>query len=407
MKSLKMTSVILSIGLISLLTSQSTIAQESGDPAATIEQTAVEMPAESAAVDIPTEYVEGENLVTENNTEGAVTDRPVVNSDAYSQTQAQMMEMQLRYGSLSSAMVGYYAGGANQKLSSFLNGSPGTFGSFTGLSQEEFSNMAMSLGKNATLADLDSLMEQSNLTLSSQAYQDVSSAASELDAKSTTFDALVVKAGTNWAQSVMSLRAPQLVTPSVPQVKDDRSVQLPAEGLAFGMFVNRSLNALVRQWPNVMGEVVASGVGSKEAQQAWKQSMQAAMGASKPDFESMLPSECGSAFIQGLAGNVTSNACAPCVSAGRLASSQLDLLFAPGSGSVIPNSADPALNPAEWANLTPFQKEQILKQNPSIADAVAASSAASSNEVGCASLGSNVQGSVTGSLPSVLDYLTN
>ena len=407
MKSLKITSVILSIGLMSMLTSQVSLAQEAGDTAVPAGEVTSEIATESVAADVPTEYVEGENLVTDNSSEVAVEDRAVVNSDAYSQTQAQMMEMQLRYGSLSSAMVGYYAGGANQKLSSFLNGSPGTFGNFTGLSQEEFSNMAMSLGKNATVADLDSLLQQSDLTLSSQAYQDVNAAANELDAKSKTFDALVVKAGANWAQSVMSLRAPQLVTPSVPQVKDDRSVQLPAEGLAFGMFVNRSLNALVRQWPNVMGDVVASGVGSVEAQKAWKQSMQAAMTASKPDFESMLPSDCGAAFIQGLSGNVTSNACSPCVSAGRLASSQLDLLFSPGSGSVIPNAADPALNPTEWASLTPFQKEQILQQNPSIADAVAASTSASSSEVGCAGLGSNVQGNVTSSLPSVLDYLTN
>lgn len=396
MKLRKLSAIILSIGLLTSLTSQVAYAQE----------TEGVNPASDVPVDVSTEYVESDTVVSEN-VDPSQVGSAVVNSDAYTQTQTQMMEMQLRYGSLSSAMVGHYAGNANQKLSSFLNGSAGTFGSFSGADPEEFKSMALSLGKNATLADLDSLFDQADLTLSSQAYQDVNTAALELDTKSDTFDALVVKAGATWAQSVMSLRAPQLVTPAVPQVKDDRSVQLPAEGLAFGMFVNRSLNALVRQWPNVMGNVISSGTGSAESQKSWRESMQLAMSASKPDFESMLPSDCGAAFIQGLSGNVTSNLCAPCVSAGRLASSQLDLLFAPGSGSVIPNAADPALNPTEWANLTPFQKEQLLQQNPSIAQAVANSSAASSGEVGCAGLKYNVQSNVTGSLPDVLDYLTN
>ena len=396
MKLKKILALVLSVGLLTSLTAQNSIAQEVTEGGLSNS----EVPTE-----VSTDYVESENVVSENS-ENSQLGTTVVNADAYTQTQMQMMEMQLRYGSLSSAMVGHYAGGANQKLSSFLSGSAGTFGSFSGANPEDFKSMALSLGKNATLEDLDALFERADLTLSSQAYQDVNTAALELDAKGDTFDSLVVKAGATWAQSVMSLRAPQLMTPAVPQVKDDRSVQLPAEGLAFGMFVNRSLNALVRQWPNVMGNVVASGVGSAESQKAWQQSMQVAMNASKPDFESMLPSDCGAAFIQGLSGNVTSNLCAPCVSAGRLASSQLDLLFAPGSGSVIPNAANPALNPTEWANLTPFQKEQLLKQNPSIAQAVANSSAASSNDVGCSRLKYNVQSNVTGSLPDVLNYLT-
>lgn len=330
---------------------------------------------------------------------------PAATTDAVTATQQQMAEMQLRYGSLSAAMAQHYAGRQNQAIASYLLGSPGSFGTLAGVSSSEVKSLASALPEGATVEQLDAALSTAGLTLSSNAYSSVSAAAAEVRAKAATLDAAVAQAGIAWAGAMLRLHAPELITPPVPNIDTSSVTGMPAEGLAFGMFMNRSLNAMVRSFPDVFSQVSASGVGSSAAQTAWNKSMTTAMAASKPDLTKMLPTKCGAAFLGALAGSTGSSpaGCSPCVAAGRLAGSQLDLLFDPSKGSTIPDPSNPALNPSEWSSLTPYQREQLAQQNKSVNDALAGST--SGGSTGCTAAGSAVQRNVQDVLPDVLDYL--
>lgn len=327
-----------------------------------------------------------------------------VTTDSFTLAQQEMQNMQLRYGSLSSSMASMYATRQQQAIGSYLAGGAGKFGSLAGLSAADVKAMSVQLPVNATAADLDAALASRGLTLSSKAYTDVATAMSEINAKAKSLDATVAQAGIAWAQQLVRLRAPELITPGVPQLDTSAAMSVPTEGLAFGMFMNRSLNAMIMSFPDVFADVSASGIGSKAAQDAWNKSMGTAMKASAPDFTKMLPSKCGGAFLDALGGKTTasSGGCSPCVAAGRLANSQMGLIFDPSKGSTLPDGSS-ALNPAEWEKLTPAQREQLIKQNPSIADAIGRSQATTAT--GCTAAGSAVSRNVKDVLPDVLKYL--
>lgn len=317
----------------------------------------------------------------------------------------QMNEMGLRYGSLSSAMLDSYAHKEGKALTSFLIGNPGQLANLSGLSSSDprVQTLLSQVGPGATMSELDAALAASGLTLSSTAYRSVSAAAREVSTKGASMDAAVVAAGMSWASKMVNLRAPELVVPTAPGLDVSEVTGMPAEGLAFGMFTNRSLNAFVRQFPDVFSQVSTAGIGSASQQNAWNSAMTTAMNASRPDFNSMLPSQCGAAFLAGLSGGGYSGSCSPCVAAGRLANGQLQLIFDPSASSVIPNPSDPSLSPTEWANLTPAQRAAITAQNPSVSGAISSSNGGGST--GCSAGSGAVQRNVSQTVPSILDFL--
>jgi hypothetical protein len=324
-------------------------------------------------------------------------------TDAYTSAQQQMTDMQLRYGSLSSAMAGHYAGKQQLAIASYLAGGPGKFGSLSGLNSTDIKALSTSLPAGATVADLDIALATRGLTLNSKSFSDVSVAAAEIRSKAASLDATVAQAGMNWAQQMLRLRAPELLTPPVPSIDTTQYTSVPAEGLAFGMFMNRSLNALILNFPDVFSQVSSSGVGTKSSQEAWARAMGQAMTASAPDFNKMLPTKCGGAFLDALGGKTNqTNGCSPCVAAGRLANAQMGLIFDPTKGSTLPDSSS-ALNPSEWDRLTPTQRDQLVKQNPTLADALGRATASSST--GCSAAGAAVTRNVKDVLPDVLNFL--
>ena len=318
----------------------------------------------------------------------------------------QMAQMELRYGSLAGAMQISYAQNRGMGLASFLAGNPGQLANLTGLTADDpkMKTLLAQLGAGSSITDLDSALSQSGLTLSSNAYRSVSNAALEIRAKASTLDAAVVQAGMSWAATMVSLRAPELAIPTAPQLDTTAVTGMPAEGLAFGMFTNRALNAFVRGFPDVFGQVSASGIGSNDQMKAWNSSIKTAMKASSADLSTMLGDGCGSAFLAGLAGNTYAGSCSPCVAAGRLANGQLQLIFDPSAASVIPNNADNALSPAEWQNLTPAQREALAAQNSSVSS-VLSSATPNTSSTGCSAASSAVKRNVTATVPSILDYL--
>lgn len=333
----------------------------------------------------------------------AVTTAGTAQGDATTDARKQMDEMALRYGSLSGAMADSYAQRQGTSIKSFLLGKPGTFANLAGVDAAQVSALAGQLGTNATSADLDAAISANGLAFSSSAYRSIETATSEMRAKAGSYDAAVVQAGMQWAQALLTLHAPALTMPNAPQLDGSQVTGMPAEGLAFGMFTNRALNSFVRQYPDVFGQVNLTGIGSAEQQKAWNKSISTAMKAAKPDLTSMLPSKCGAAFLDGLAGKAgSSSGCSPCSAAGLLANGQLQLIFDPQAGSTLQDPSNPAVTPAEWASMTPSQREQVLKQNPSLATALGS---ASKTTNGCSTLGSSVDTNLDNVLPKVIDFL--
>jgi hypothetical protein len=320
----------------------------------------------------------------------------------FDETQQQMNEMSLRYGSLSGAMTESFAAKQGQSLKSFLLAKPGTLANLSGVRSEDVTLLVGQLGANATAADLDAAMQSNGLAFSSLAYRSVDDAVKQIQATSGSYDAAVVQAGMQWAQALTKLHAPQLVTPSAPRLDGSQVTGMPAEGLAFGMFTNRALNSFVRQFPDVFGQVNSNGIGSAADQIAWNKAISTAMDAAKPDLTSMLPSKCGAAFLDGLAGKSSSTGCGSCSAAGLLANGQLQLIFDPSSGSTLQNPSNPAVTPSEWENLTPAQREAITKQNPTLASALGSGSKSTTS---CTNLNSAVKSNVDSVLPKVIDFL--
>lgn len=327
----------------------------------------------------------------------------VAHADTMSDAQKQMDDMTLRYGSLSGAMLQSYAVRQGSSLKSFLIAKPGTLANLSGANAASVDALVAQLGPNATSADLDAVLSSNGLAFGSSAYQSVSAAALAVKAQAGSYDAAVVQAGMTWANALVSLHAPALVTPSSPQLDASQVTGMPAEGLAFGMFTNRALNAFIRSYPDVFSQVAASGVGTPAQMKDWNKSMSAAMAASKPDLNNMLGSSCAGAFLDGLTGKASSGPCSPCSAAGLLANGQLQLIFDPTAGSTIPDGSNAGVSASEWQNMTPSQRQIVLQQNPSLAGALTkASSGAGSN---CSAAGGAVAGNVATVLPGVLDYL--
>lgn len=311
----------------------------------------------------------------------------------------QINQMNLRYGSLSSAMVQNFAHREGKAVASFLLGNPGQLANLTGVQSNDprLQNLVSQLGTSASSYDLDLALADNGLTLSSAAYSSVSAASAEINAKAKTLDASVVQAGIAWTNNMVALLAPTLSTPKTPQQNIESVTGLPSEGLVFGMFTNRALNAFVRQYPDVFSQVAASGVGTPSQMASWNNSISIAMKASKSDFSKMLPSSCADAFLTGLAGGTSiTGKCSPCSVAGSLANSQLQLIFNPKTVS----SSSPNLSPSDIANLSPAQKAALAEQNGNISQLLEGGST-----TGCDSVSGAVKSNISDNLPSVLNYL--
>ena len=314
-------------------------------------------------------------------------------------TEEQMELLAKRYGSLSAAMAENYARNEGLSLKSFMLGKPGAFSDLSGLNPSSITGIR-SNNVDITVNDLDMLLQERGLALSSLAYSSIEKAAFEVRSKSKSYDAAVVQAGMSWADTLYKLNVPTLKYPDAPKLDGSVVTSLPSEGLVFGMFTNRALNNFVRDYPDVFSKVSATGIGSDAQLSAWNNSIKQAMTNSRPDLSGMLPGVCGVSFLDGLSGNSSSEGCSPCNAAGLLGNAQLSLIFNPSAGSTIGNN-DSTLSPAEWSKLSPKQREAVMSQNPSLASVI--NGVDGSN--GCGALKPSVQNNISSVLPKVLDYL--
>lgn len=282
---------------------------------------------------------------------------------------AQMLTLSNQYTSMTVAMANYYASSRGLALGAYLADNPSALSKLAG-NNPQLGNAMVTTADIKSPEQLAQLLAGNGATLDVKSWTSIAAAGDDLKAKAESIDAAVVNAGMTWAQALTAVQVPTLNVPGTPGLDRSASISMPAEGLAFGLFLNQSLANLIGNFPDVFAQVKASGIADPSSQAAWQKSMATAAAASKVSLTNVAGSNpCGAAFVDGLTGN-SPKGCSPCAVAGRYANAQMQLLFNPSAGSKALDPTNPAVTATEWANLTPALKKAILQQNPGLAKTV-------------------------------------
>ena len=236
-----------------------------------------------------------------------------------------MADMGSDYTSLSASMAKNFAASGTRGKEEYLVASKNLLSSL-GLSGGG-SPMPQALNgvdvSSMSVGELNQALVSSGAGVDFKGFSNLSSAITSMRQNSTSIDATVTAAGALWGAQMLSLKVPSLKTPEVPKVSSSYATRMPAEGLAFGMFMNRSINKMLSNFPDVFKEVTGTGVRGKKSKAAWKESVRAAARSSRSTFENVVPGACGKDFVSGLAGEAQTGGCTPCSVSGLYAHSQL------------------------------------------------------------------------------------
>lgn len=240
-------------------------------------------------------------------------------------TRQAMRDMDSDYVSLSASMAKAFTSTSDSDKASYLAASRGLMSSLgiPGTASSLPDSLESADLSGMTLGDLNAAVVSSGAGVDFQGFSSLSSAITSMRANATSMDAAVTAAGTMWGEQMLSLRAPSLKTPDVPKVSSSFATRVPTEGLAFGMFMNRSINKMLSNFPDVFKEVTGTGVRDKKAKVAWRESVGAAARSSRNTLERVFPGDCGKDFVTGLSGDVAPGGCTPCSASGLYAYSQL------------------------------------------------------------------------------------
>lgn len=313
----------------------------------------------------------------------------------------QMAAMEGRYASMSAAMATYYAANRGVALNAYLGDNPNALKNLLG-SDKVLTDVLARANQAKSPEELNMILSSSGLGLDVNRWTSLTAANADLQAKAASIDAAVVNAGMNWAAALTQIHIPSVQAPGLPAMSTALATSMPAEGLAFGLFMNQSLANLISNFPDVFSQVQASGVGSPTAASAWKAAMGAAAAGSYSDLSKVVgTSSCGAAFVDGLTGK-SANGCSPCEIAGMYGNAQMTLIFNPSAGSKAIDPSNPAVSATEWANMTPAQRAAIVAQNPGLAGNV---DSALNGTNGCTSAGPAVQEGASSAVKDVLDFL--
>lgn len=315
------------------------------------------------------------------------------------------------YTSLAAAMTEYYAISKGNTLGQFISQNPETASSLLGISVESLEGLP-----SDDLNSLNQGLNSKGMTLDTGSYSDLELAKQDISAKGSSLDALIVATGAGYAEQLASLRAPSLNSPTAPGVNTSIATSMPQEGLAFGLFLNKSLTDLVTTSPDVFAQLQAGGLGTPEAQSAWNKSMLNAMSNSSGDLTAMLPSACGGVFLSAMASGDAKSAsksmpagggCGSCLVSGIYSHGQMSQLFNPAIGTINPMPGSGTVNPSEWSNMSGWQQSAISGQNPDLSSSLdkALGKSTSSTPTGCESSSAAVSSTAGSSLDSTLSFL--
>jgi len=316
---------------------------------------------------------------------------------------AQMSDLKASYSSMTSAMAAYYAVNRGQAFGAYLIDNPNAVSRLSGaMSGTGLNNLLAQASTLRDPAQLDALLIQNGVGLDVNSWNSLGNAASDLQAKSRSLDAAVVNAGMTWASALTMLTVPSVKNPGFPAVDTTLATAMPTEGLAFGLFLNRSLATLIGNFPDVFAQVRATGVASPNANSKWREAMQAAGGASYTQLRNVVgTSSCGTAFVDGLTGTRT-DGCSPCSVAGMYGNAQLQLALDPSTAAKVPG-VNPLLGVTDWAELAPDKRAAVTMQNPALARSL--DEALAGGPQGCSAAAPAVLDSTTKSIPKVIEFL--
>jgi hypothetical protein len=316
----------------------------------------------------------------------------------------QMADLRTSYSSMTSAMTAYYAANRGQAFGAFLADNPNALSRLSGTnSGGNLNNLLSQASVMKDPSQLDALLIQNGIGLDVNSWNSLGNAAADLQAKSQSLDAAVVSAGISWASALGMLAVPSVKSPGIPAVDTTLATSMPQEGLAFGLFLNRSLATLIGNFPDVFAQVRSTGVVSPSANAKWRSAMQAAGGASFTQLRNVVgTSACGTAFVNGLTG-VQGSGCSPCTIAGMYGNAQLQLALDPSRAATLPGVTNPVLGAADLAELTPQQRAVAAPQNQTLGRDV--DEALAGGPSGCSAAAPVVVDASGRSLPKVIDFI--
>lgn len=281
-----------------------------------------------------------------------------------------------RYTSLASALVAYQAQRSGETLSTYVTKHTAQLSDLFGT---DVSNLGLAqLPSDDITAFNKKLSEVSAVARSSQ-YKSLDDMVAALSTNSGGPDAAVTTQAVKWVNQIAAanasakgLRSTALSLPSVSAPSTSILKGSPQESLAFGLFANRSANAMIQNFPDVFATVMASGTLSTEALGAFQKSMEIAAQATQADLSNGLISKCQAALIASAAGTNIPGAggagCGACVAAGTYLRPQMGQLLNPKSGALLSDSSDGQLSVQEWNTLTDHQRKSLLEKYPTLKD---------------------------------------
>jgi hypothetical protein len=303
-----------------------------------------------------------------------------------------------QYNSLAAAMLNFYANSSGSNVQSLLNSNSPQVANILGSP-----TAASQIGQVSSAQDLQSKLMLTGVSFDFSKINGTSDLFAEVRSKASTIDGQVTLFGAQFATLASQMRTPTLSMPTI----DGSSLpapgsQIPLEGLAFGLFMNKSLTNLVANHPDVFAQVKTSGLGTPAAFDAWKSSMLQA-GTTVGSDLSRLPMPCLAEMLQGMGSGVStgsSSSCGSCSIAGAYLHNQASNLLDPNA-----NTALPGPNSTNSSQTQPWLQNELNEANPGLSSQLNQVFAPNSAIASCSSASSSVSSVLSSALPGLFSGL--
>jgi hypothetical protein len=302
-----------------------------------------------------------------------------------------------QYNSLAAAMLNFYATSAGTSLQAFAATNPGMVASMLGNPA-----LALTLPQMTAGTNFQSFMNSSGATLDLASVRSTSDLFAEVNSKAMSIDGQVTLFGASYATALANMHAPSLNMPGLDTSGLSTATGVPVEGLAFGLFMDKSLTNLVANHPDVFAQVRSSGVGTPAAMAAWKSAMMQAGTAVGSDL-SRLPMPCMAEMLQAMATGSSagsSSSCTSCAVAGSYLHNQTSKLLDPNQ-----NSAIPGTNSNQPAPTQPWLSDQLNSANPGLSTQLSQVLAPSSTTSACGASSAASSAALSNMLPGLFSGL--
>lgn len=303
-----------------------------------------------------------------------------------------------QFDSLAAAMLQFYAAKSGVGLQGLLQSNSPQVANILGSPV-----LATQIGPVATTQDLQARLKLSGASFDFSSMGNVDDLFAEVNAKAGTIDGKVTLFGAEYATKLGQMRMPALALPSVNTAGLPLAgSQIPAEGLAFGLFMNASLTNLVANHPDVFAQVQTSGLGTPAALAAWKASMLQA-GTTTGSNLSRLPMPCIAEMLNGMASGAasgSSSACGSCAIAGSYLHSQAAKLLDPSANTALPGSST-----SDPSQTQPWLQDALQQANPGLSAQLNQVFAPNASIASCASASAATSSTLTATLPGLFSNL--